>query len=75
MREAFPVDLITLPGKSYPDLDLTAGRAPSQCGDRDIQKLADDLIKNRLALIRFVLSRVRAFYCGREGERHRGGRG
>ncbi|HYU46679.1 MAG TPA: hypothetical protein VEK84_10950 [Terriglobales bacterium] len=24
MREAFPADLITLPGKSYPDSDLTA---------------------------------------------------
>ncbi len=24
MREAFPEGLITLPGKSYPDLDLTA---------------------------------------------------
>ena len=27
MREAFPVDLITLPGKSYPDSDLTAACA------------------------------------------------
>jgi hypothetical protein len=27
MREAFPSDLITLPGKSYPDSDLTAACA------------------------------------------------
>ena len=27
MREAFPADLITLPGKSYPDSDLTAACA------------------------------------------------
>ena len=27
MREAFPVALITLPGKSYPDSDLTAACA------------------------------------------------